>query len=114
MSTCKEKRTCRYCADTNAQITRCTNPMRATVDERSGHQMPHITPDTEACALYRESIKYPSLTPQLRKIQIVKDICLAKFGWNAYNFSAPYDFIDLKEAIEETRFPRIEYIEDQY
>ena len=114
MSTCKEKRTCRHCDEANAQITRCTNPMRATVDKWSGRQMLHITPDTESCELYRESSKYAGLTPQLREIQITKDICLARFGNGGYHISTPYDYIDLKEAIEETRFPKVEYIEDQY
>ena len=114
MSTCKEKRTCRHCDEANAQITRCTNPMRASVDKWSGHQLLHITSDTEACGLYRESSKYVGLTPLLREIQITKDICLATFGNGSYLISSPYDYIDPKEAIEETRFPRIEYIEDQF
>lgn len=114
MSEYKVVKDCRHCDEANPAISKCMNPLNAIADSFSGHRLMFINPTSEACHLFRDTEKYKNLTPLLREIQITKDICHATFGNGGYHISTPYDYIDLKEAIEETRFPKVEYIEDQY
>ena len=119
MSEYKVIKDCRHCDEANPAISKCMNPLNAIADSFSGHRLMFINPTSEACFLFRDAEKYKDLTPQLREIQITKDIVRARTTLPAnnaiyiYSVTQPYDFIDLKDAIEETYFKKVEFLEEQ-
>lgn len=120
MSEYKVIKDCRHCGEANAAISKCMNPLNAVEESFGVHRLMLINPTSEACHLFRDADKYKNLTPQLREIQITKDIVRARVALPAnnaiyiYSVTQPYDLIDLMDAIKETYFKKIEFLEEQY